>query len=165
MRFDDRSRVTVYLKRDLGNSGPSGHVAPVLAPVIRLVEQDSRTPAEELALLRRGPTSTELDEGFLPTIPDSVRVQSVTESDGTVTVDLAGVEPQSFYTHAAIAFSLTELPGVRAVAFRYRGEPYCVYDQQQNVISPVSRILYRGWPGEPCALRTYPDAVKCQGET
>jgi Sporulation and spore germination len=160
----ERSGVTVFLKRDLGNAAPPGQVAPVLAPVRRPVDDGSRTPAEVLALLRRGPTTGEVDEGFLPTVPDSVRIESVSESNGTVTVDFAGSEPQDFYTHAAIVLSLTALSEVRAVELRYNGEPCCVYDQQGTVITPVTRTLYRGWPGEPCALRTYPDAVECRND-
>jgi hypothetical protein len=160
----ERSGVTVFLKRDLSNAAPPGQVAPVLAPVLRHVNEGSRTPAEVLALLRRGPTTGEVDEGFLPTIPDSVRIESVSEPNGTVTVDFAGAEPQAFYTHAAIVLSLTALSGVRAVELRYNGEPCCVYDQRGKVITPVNRSLYHGWPGEPCALRTYPDAVKCRSD-
>jgi Sporulation and spore germination len=161
---DEQSDLTLYLKHDVGTAAPPGQAAPVLAPVRRLVGGRSRTPAEVLALLRRGPTSDELNEGFLPTIPDSVRILNVSESDGTVTVDFAGSEPQDFYTHAATVLSLTELAGVRAVALRYNGQPCCVYNQQGNVITPVTRTLYRGWPGEPCGLRTYPDAVRCRGD-
>lgn len=161
---DERSGVTVFLKRDLGSAAPPGQVAPVLAPVLRFLDEGSDTGSEVLALLRRGPTSGEVDEGFLPTIPDSVRVEGVSESNGTVTVDFAGSEPQDFYTHAAIVLSLTALSGVRAVELRYDGKPCCVYDQQGNVITPITRTLYRGWPGEPCALRTYSDAVRCRGE-
>jgi hypothetical protein len=160
----ERSGVTVFLKRDLGNAAPPGQVAPVLAPVLRPLDEGSRTPAEVLALLDRGPTSGEVDEGFLPTIPDSVRIESVSESNGTVTVEFAGSEPQDFYTHAAIVLSLTALSGVRAVELRYNDGPCCVYDHRGKVITPVNRILYHGWPGEPCALRTYPDAVKCRSE-
>ena len=160
----ERSGVTVFLKRDLDTAGPPGQLAPVLAPVLRSLDEESRTPAEVLALLRRGPTPDEMDEGFLSTIPDSVRVENVSESNGMVTVDFAGSKPQDFYTHAAIVFSLTALTGVQAVELRYNGEPCCVYDQQGKVITPVKRALYRGWPGEPCALRTYPDAVQCRGD-
>ena len=160
----EQSEATLFLKRDLGNAAPPGQVTPVLAPVLRPVETTSLTPAEVLALLRRGPTSSEADEGYLPTIPDSVRVVGVSESDGTVTVDFGGSEPQDFYTHAAIVLSLTALSEVRAVELRYNGDPCCVYDQQGNVITPVTRTLYHGWPGEPCALRTYSDAVRCRGE-
>jgi hypothetical protein len=160
----ERSGVTLFLKRDLGNAAPPGQVAPVLAPVLRSVDEGSRTPAEVLALLRRGPTSGEVDDGFLPTIPESVRIESVSESSGTVSVEFAGSEPQDFYTHAAIVLSLTALSGVRAVELRYKGEPCCVYDHRGKVVTPVNRILYHGWPGEPCALRTYPDAVKCRSD-
>jgi hypothetical protein len=161
---NEQSDLTLYLKREIGNPAPPGQVAPVLTPVHRSVDDGSRTPAEVLALLRRGPTSEELGDGFLPTIPDSVRILKVSESDNTVTVDLAGNEPQDFYTHAAAVLSLTELAGVRAVVLRYSGRPCCVYDQQGNVITPVTRTLYHGWPGEPCALRTYPDAVSCRSD-
>jgi Sporulation and spore germination len=161
---DEQSGPTLYLKRDIGNAAPTGQVAPVLAQVIRPAGEGSETPAEVLALLSRGPTSGEVTEGFLPTIPDSVRVLNVSESAGTVTVDFAGSEPHDFYTHAATVLSLTELAGVRAVVLRYNGQPCCVYDQQGNVITPVTRALYHGWPGEPCDLRTYPDAVQCRSD-
>jgi spore germination protein GerM len=159
---DEQSALTLYLKRDIGNAAPAGQVAPVLAPVLRPVGEGSRTPAEVLALLRLGPTTGEVDEGCLSTIPDSVRIESVSESNGTVTADFAGSEPHNFYTHAATVLSLTELAGVRAVVLRYNRKPCCVYDQQGNVITPIHRTLYHGWRGEPCALRTYPDAVKCR---
>jgi hypothetical protein len=106
---DEQSGPTLYLKRDIGNAAPTGQVAPVLAQVIRPAGEGSETPAEVLALLSRGPTSGEVTEGFLPTIPDSVRVLNVSESAGTVTVDFAGSEPHDFYTHAATVLSLTEL--------------------------------------------------------
>ena len=96
--------------------------------MLRPVDEGSRTPAEVLALLRDGPTSGELDDGFLHTIPDSVRIESVSESNGTVTVEFVGSEPQDFYTHAAIVLSLTALSRVRAVELRYNGEPCCLYD-------------------------------------
>ena len=157
--------ITLYLKRDIGSSVPPGQIAPVLAPTVRRVDSQPPSPARVLALLQQGPTSDEADDGFLPTIPSSVHILGVRVSDGTATVNFGGSAPQAFYTHAAIVLSLTDLPGINAVALRYNGEPCCVYTLDGKVATaPVTRLLYRGWPGEPCALRTYADAVACRGE-
>jgi len=157
--------ITLYLKRDIGSSVPPGQIAPVLAPTVRRVDSQPPSPARVLALLQQGPTSDEADDGFLPTIPSSVHILGVRVSDGTATVNFGGSAPQAFYTHAAIVLSLTDLPGINAVALRYDGEPCCVYTLDGKVATaPVTRLLYRGWPGEPCALRTYADAVACRGE-
>ena len=159
------NEITLYLKRDIGSSAPPGQIAPVLAPTVRRVASKSPSPAHALALLQEGPTKTEEDEGFLPTVPSSVDILGVQVDDGTATVDFGGSEPQAFYTHAAIVLSLTELPGIKAVALRYNRGPCCVYTLDGNVITaPITRQLYHGWPGEPCALRTYPDAVKCRSD-
>jgi spore germination protein GerM len=134
----------------------------VLVPVDRAAGEPT-TPDNVLRQLQTGPTDAEKQEGFAPTIPSSVRVVSVHVADGTATVNFGGVPPANFYTHAAVVFSLTALPGIDAVALRYNGRPCCIYDHDGNVITPATRRLYRGWPGEPCALRTYADAVTCRG--
>jgi hypothetical protein len=159
----EEAGVAIYLKHDLGSSGPPGQIAPVLAPVLRGVPKKKRTPAEVLALLRRGPTTVEARKGFLPTIPITVRILGVRVSKGTATVNLGGNPARNWYTHAAIVFSLTDLPGIRAVALRYHGRPCCLYNLQSKIATqPLTRSLYHGWPGEPCAFRMYPDAVKCR---
>lgn len=161
----EEAGVAIYLKHDLGSSGPPGQIAPVLAPVLRGVPKKERTPAEVLALLSRGPTTVEATRGFLPTIPTTVRILSVRQSKGTATVNLAGSPARNWYTHAAIVFSLTDLPGIRAVALRYHGRPCCLYNLRSKIVArPFTRSLYHGWPGEPCDLRTYVDAVRCRGE-
>jgi hypothetical protein len=70
--------------------------------------------------------------------------------------------PDDLYAAAATAYSLTELPGIETVSLLLDGEPCCVYDQQSDVIDPLRRNIFRGWPGEPCELRTYTDAVACR---
>jgi hypothetical protein len=159
------NEITLYLKRDIGSSAPPGQIVPVLAPAVRRVDSQQPSPARVLAVLQQGPTSDEADEGFLPTIPSSVHILGVQVSNGTATVNFGGSAPQAFYTHAAIVLSLTELPGIKAVALRSNGEPCCVYTLDGKVApAPITRRLYRGWPGEPCALRTYADAVVCRGD-
>jgi hypothetical protein len=45
--------ITIYLKRDLGPSGPPDQIAPVLAPAKRLVERGASLPDEVVARSRR----------------------------------------------------------------------------------------------------------------
>jgi hypothetical protein len=92
----------------------------------------------------------------------AVRPPEVAVRQGTAVVDYSG--PQLNLTAAAaLVYSLTELPGIERVSLRLDGRPCCVYDHDGRVIDPVTRELFRGWSREPCALRTYPDAVSCRG--
>ena len=55
------------------------------------------------------------------------------------------------------------LPGIRAVALRSNGKPCCVYNfESAPLATPITRSLYHGWSGEPCALRTYAGAISCE---
>ena len=82
--------------------------------------------------------------------------------DSTQVVDVSGLGVDGFYAAAAAVYTLTELPGIDAVSLRIHGRPCCVYDQQSKPIDPLRRDMYHGWPGEPCDLRTYHDAVSCR---
>jgi spore germination protein GerM len=160
----ERTTLTVYFKRDLASAGPPGQVAPVLAPAEREIASERPSAARVLTELQQGPTEEEVETGFIPTFPGSrTHVADVGVRRGTAVVDLAGEPLQDFYADAALVYSLTELPGIARVVLRLNGQLCCVYDHQGQVISPVTRLLYRGWQGEPCHLRMYPDAVKCRG--
>ena len=156
----ERETMTVYLKRDLETSG---HVMNVLAPAVRTVPQNEQTPGRVLTELLRGPTTAEGEEGFAPTVGSSVKVRDVSVSDGVATVNFGGRAPEDFFAHAAVVLSLTEIPGVRAVALRSNGKTCCIFDFDSEPLSAsVTRSLYHGWSGEPCNLRTYDGAIACR---
>jgi spore germination protein GerM len=156
----ERETLTVYLKRDVETSG---HVMHVLAPVVRTVPQKEQTPGRVLTELLQGPTTAEAEEGFAPTLGSSIKVRDVYVSDGIATVNFGGAAPEDFFAHAAVVLSLTEIPGVRAVALRSNGKPCCIFDFESEPLSaPVTRSLYHGWSGEPCDLRTYDGAIACR---
>jgi spore germination protein GerM len=160
---DEETR-TVYLKQRLGPEGPRGQIAPVLMPVAR--EPRDGIPAAHQAVLelRVGPSPDERAHGFLDTLEPETRVRSVAVDGGTATVELAGAEPNEFYAHGAIVYSLTELPGIDRVAFRLDGKPCCVYHHDGTVrTEPLIRRVYDYWQGEPCGERDQPDAVHCRG--
>jgi hypothetical protein len=63
---------------------------------------------------------------------------------------------------AAIVYSATALPGIDRVRLLLDGKPCCVFTMRGTPWpGALDRSLFHGWPGEPCALRTYPDAVRC----
>lgn len=158
----DQPTATLYFER-YGETLPSGQVRHVLAPVVRVVPENDQAPARLLAALLRGPTAAERKEGFVPTLRTSIRVQSIHVSDGVATVNFGAHAPEDFYAHASVVLSLTELPGIRAVALRSNGKPCCVYNHESKPIpAAATPSLYHGWSGEPCELRTYAGAIACE---
>jgi hypothetical protein len=143
--------MTLYFLR-----GASG----ALEPVTR--DSDAATPRSVVAGLLQGPSVSERRAGLRPVIHTRFRAFDVTIHEGTAVVDYSGGE-LSLSAAAALVFSLTELRGIDRVALRRDGHPCCVYDHEGRVIEVLTRLLYRGWSREPCALRTYPDAVPCRG--
>jgi spore germination protein GerM len=132
---------------------------PVLAPVTR--GSAAPTPTSVVAALVEGPSPAERSQGLRPVIHARVRALTVVVRGRTAVVDYSGAELG--LTAASLVLSLTELPGIERVSIRLDGRPCCVYDHDGRVIDPVKRELFRGWSREPCALRTYPDAVSCRG--
>jgi hypothetical protein len=153
--------VTIYLEQRLGPDGPPGQIAPVLMPVERERREDMSAAYQAMLAIRQGPGPGEWGDGFRDTIRPETRLRAVRILRGTATVELLGREPDSYGT-AAIVFSLTELPGVEAVRLRLDGRPCCAYLLSGGVDPrPLTRASYRGWPGYPCPLRTWPDAPRC----
>jgi Sporulation and spore germination len=136
--------------------GASGELEPVAR------DSGATTPRNVVAGLLRGPSASERRNGLRPVIYARFRAFSVAVHGGTAVVDYSGAE-LGFSGAAALVFSLTELSGVEGVSLRRDGRSCCVYDHDGQVIDPLTRSLYRGWSREPCALRTYPDAVPCRG--
>ena len=111
--------------------------------------------------LWRGPSGEERARGFLVTLAAGTKWRSVAVDHGLATVQLTGKAPD-FYGSAAIVYSLTQLSGVRAVRLLLERKPCCVYDMRNRPIRLLTRRTFRGWQGEPCALRTYRGAVRCR---
>ena len=156
-------RLTIYLPQRLGPDGPTGQRAPVLMPV----ERDRRaamSPLRQSVLeAMGGPAPDERSRGFLDAIPRSTRVTGIRLAGDMATVELAGDEPD-YLGSAAILYSLTAQPGVQRVRLRLDGEPCCIYTHHATAWpGALDRRGFRGWTGEPCALRTYPNAVRCRG--
>jgi len=152
--------ITIYLAQRLGPEGPPGQIVPVLMRVER-ERRDGMSPAYQAVLgIRQGPRPGEWGEGFVETIRPETRLRAVRVARGTATVELVGREPNG-YGSAAIVYSLTELPGVHRVALRFERRPCCAYTHENDPIPVLTRRSYRGWPGEPCPLRTWPDARRC----
>ena len=132
----------------------------VLEPVTR--DPGAATPRSVVAGLLQGPSASERRTGLRPAIHTRFRAFDVSVHDGTAVVDYSGGE-LGLSASAALVFSLTELRGIERVSLRRGGHPCCVYDHDGQAIDVLTRFLYRGWSREPCALRTYPDAVPCRG--
>jgi spore germination protein GerM len=153
---------TLYLKRNIETSQP-GPVFHVLAPVVRAVPENEDAPTRVLEELLRGPTAAEAEDGFVPTLGQSIEVLGVRVSNGVATVNFGDHAPEDFFAQGAVVLSLTDLPGIRAVALRSNGKPCCVYNfESEPLATPFTRSLYHGWSGEPCALRTYAGAIACE---
>jgi hypothetical protein len=154
--------LTIYLPQRLGPEGPNGQRVPVLTPVQR-ERRDTMSASRQAVLdLMAGPAPKERARGFLDTIPLSTRLLGVRLSGDLATVELAGDEPD-YLGSAAIVYSVTELAGVRRVRLLLDGKPCCVYTMQGTPWpTPLTRGSFRGWTGEPCALRTYASAVRCR---
>jgi spore germination protein GerM len=158
----NQSTATLYLKRNIETS-QTGHVIHVLAPVVRAVPENKRAPTRVLEELLQGPTAAEEEDGFVPTLGRSIEVLGVHVSSGVATVNFGDYAPEDFFAQGAVVLSLTELPGIRAVALRANGKPCCVYDfESEPLATPITRSLYHGWSGEPCVLRTYAGAISCE---
>lgn len=152
---------TLYLKRNIETS-QTGRVIHVLAPVVRAVPENEDAPTRVLEKLLRGPTAAEAEDGFVPTLGHLIEVLGVHVSNGVATVNFGDDAPEDFFAQGAVVLSLTELPGIRAVALRSNGKPCCVYNfESEPLATSITRSLYHGWSGEPCALRTYAGAISC----
>ena len=151
----------VYLAQRLGPQGPPGQIAAVLAPVERTLRGDFAAYREVALLVRQGPMPPEWGLGFVVTIEPATRVMAVRRAGSTVTVELAGREPD-YYGSAALVYSLTALPGVSRVRLRLEGRPCCVYGHGGAALLALTRETFQGWQGEPCAERTEPHAVHCR---
>jgi hypothetical protein len=147
---DNQRKMTLYFSH-----GASG----VLEPVAR--DSGPSTPTSVVAALLQGPSASERRTGLRPVIHARFRAFHVTVHEGAAVVDYSGAE-LGLSAAAALVFSLTELRGIESVSLRRNGSPCCVYDHDGQVIDLLTRSLYRGWSREPCALRTYPDAVPCR---
>ena len=154
--------ITVYFEQP-GSAARPLQVVPVLAPVERRLAPGTPAVPAILGALERGPTAAEVSrDGLLPRAPLPGRVLAVRVEHGTAMVNLAGPPPGDFDAHGALVYSLTAVPGIERVVLLLRGKPCCVHDMQGGIVAPLTRALYRGWPGEPCAARTYPGAVRCR---
>jgi spore germination protein GerM len=151
----------VYFKQDGSEARPE-QVVPVLQRVERRPPSQESMAAAVVRALLDGPSADERRRGFRPPVHARIRRFSVHICDGTAVVDYSGEPIRDFYAEAAVVFSLTALPGIERVSLRHEGTPCCAMDQQGNTIDPLTRRLYRGWPGEPCDLRTYAGAVPCR---
>ena len=152
---------TIYLAQQLGPQGPPDQIVPVLAPVERTLRGDGAAHREVALLVRQGPMPPEWGLGFGATIEPATRVVAARRAGSTVTVELAGREPD-YYGSAALVYSLTALPGVSRVRLRLEGKPCCVYGHDGAALVELARETFEGWQGEPCAERNEPDAVRCR---
>jgi hypothetical protein len=154
--------LTIYLPQRLGPEGPHGQRSPVLMPVERPRRETMSTVRQAVLELMVGPAPAERARGFSDTLPPGTRANSVRVEGGIAEIDLAGPEP-TFLGAAAIVYSATSVPGVRAARLLRYGKPCCFYSHSGEAIAePHTRTSFRGWTAEPCALRTYPDAVRCR---
>lgn len=160
----DADRLTIYLPQHLGPEGPHGQRIPVLMPVERERRETMSEARQAVLELMIGPAPDERARGFEETIPPSTRLRNVHIERGVAVVALAGEEPD-YLGSAAIVYSVTEVPGVRAARLLLDGKPCCFYTHRGTPVQWLhTRRAFRGWPGEPCALRTYAHAVRCRGD-
>jgi hypothetical protein len=156
--------LTIYLPQHLGPEGPHGQRVPVLMPVERERRETMSSARQAVLELMIGPAPDERARGFSDALHAGTRADRVRVRDRVAEVDLAGPEP-TFLGSAAIVYSVAAVPGVRAVRLLRYGKPCCFYPHAgMPVTSLHTRKSFRGWPGEPCALRTYAHAVRCRGD-
>jgi hypothetical protein len=156
--------LTIYLPQQLGPEGPHGQRVPVLMPVERERRETMSEARQAVLELLIGPAPDERAHGFEETISLSTRLLGVHVDRGVATVELAGEEPD-YLGSAAIVYSVTEVPGVRAVRLLLDGERCCFYTHESKPAPWLqTRKSFRGWPGEPCMFRTYAHAVRCRGD-
>jgi hypothetical protein len=153
--------LTVYLPQRLGPEGPPGQITPVLTPVERERRAGMAAPWQAVLELRVGPSPEERAHGFSAALGPATRLRQMRVTGTTVTVTLAGKEPD-YLQSAAIVLSLTELGGIEAVRLRIDGAPCCFYTHRRGPVDRTTRRALRGWTGEPCHLRARPDAVRCR---
>jgi hypothetical protein len=159
------NRLTVYLPQRPGPEGPAGQRAPVLMPVERGRREAMSSVRQAVLEVMAGPAPAERARGFLDAISLSTRLLGVRVVGDVATVALAGAEPD-YLGSAAIVYSVTEQEGVARVRLVLDGKPCCVYTHQATPWpGALDRRTFRGWTGEPCALRTYADAVRCRASS
>jgi hypothetical protein len=157
-------RLTIYLPQRLGPDGPPGQRSPLLMPVERDRRETTSTVRQAVLELMVGPAPAERSRGFSDALPPGTRADGVRVEDGIAAIDLAGPEP-TLLGAAAIVYSATSVPGVRAARLLRYGKPCCVYSHSGAAIAdPHERTSFRGWTAEPCALRTYEHAVRCRSD-
>ena len=152
--------VTIYLAQRLGPEGPPGQVAPLLAPVERERRSAMSATRSALLALREGPSPDERAHGFLDTFPRGTWPRQVEVREGTAVVELAGVSEPTFVAAAAAVYALTAVAGVERVRLRFGDRPCCVYNHDGSAVDVLTRASFRGWSGEPCALRR---EIHCRG--
>jgi|SRR5215218_4637025 len=155
-------RLTIYLPQRLGPEGPAGQRVPVLMPTERERRETMSAARQAVLEVMSGPTPAERRSGYLDAIPPSTRLVGVRLGGDLATVELAGKEP-NYLGSAAIVYSVTEQTSLQRVRLLLDGEPCCVYTHQATPWpGALERRTFHGWTGEPCPLRTYPDAVRCR---
>lgn len=155
------AELTVYLPQRLGPEGPHGQIAPVLAPVARERRAGMSSAWQAVLELRVGPSPAERARGFRGVLDPRTRLRAIRARGDLATVDLAGKEP-TYPAAAAIVLSLTERSPISTVRLRLDGQPCCFYLHSGRAVGQVDRRTFRGWSGEPCHLRAYPDAQRCR---
>ena len=151
---------TIYLAQRLGPEGPPGQARPVLAPVERARRPSMSAARSALLALREGPAPDERAHGFLDTFPAGTWPRDVAVRDGTAVVDFAGGPEPTLEATAAAVYTLTALPGVERVRLQFGGRACCAYRHDGTAVPVLTRANYRGWPGEPCAVRR---EIHCRG--
>jgi hypothetical protein len=156
-------RLTIHLPQRLGPEGPHGQHSPVLMPVERDRRETMSTVRQAVLELMVGPAPGERAQGFSDALSPGTRADRVRIEGGVAEIDLAGPEP-TLLGAAAIVYSATSVPGVRAARLLRYGEPCCVYSHSGAAVAePHTQTSFRGWSAEPCAFRTYAHAVRCRG--
>lgn len=142
----DDVQVTVYLEGRLGPEGPPGQIAPLLEPVGRDPREGLGDAEQALIQLRQGPTPGERARGLRSPVSPATRLRLDRTGRGTAFVRVSG-QPLDVRGVAAVVFSLTELAGIERVRV------CCLRRHDGTRVFVHTRASFRGWPGEPCALR------------
>lgn len=128
----------------------SGHPVdpPHVEPIVR--RQETNRTAAEFALgeLLAGPTTDELATPVRTAVPVGTELLGVFVRGGVADVNLtaqfetAAAELLHLLRIAQVVWTLTDLPGVRAVRFRIHGSPQPVIDQFGRAHEVVTRARY-----------------------
>lgn len=96
--------------------------------------------------LAEGPTPEERAEGASAPIGGATGLRVERVERGTARVLVLG-QPLDVTGVASVVFSLTQLPGVERVRV------CCLFRHDGTRIFVHTRASFRGWQGEPCAVR------------